>query len=410
MGVKEDGITANTIKLEHIVELNTQADMNVEFISLETTVGRQYEVPNLGNNLGNYGDEGAAISVTANTKGPISFSMLVYGESSRKNINFRTLVAPAGNGADVAIPLEFIRATSEGFSNSAYGLFLGKRMAYPIIANYFGSKDGLDAMLKNGSWLICNNLVILKNEDGLSVNATILGTPLMLDSYTSDMCMQSCDRSSFARAMIELRADVKLKDTIVVVMPKLVGEGFYMCTICVECEWKPPRCSSCKVVGHVLDECPRKIVSNVVKNLKTPKQGVRGVQWEKMQAKLSSQKVSNSNPFDSLNCVENDDDDLGTNGGNSKSAGKGSLYVAYGSYSNTLIIEKIHKLERQILIGKLTFVDNDGNPLYMNVPKGNKDSESEMEVVFDETANLISSTSLKGGIDSGYGTNGLLEQ
>nr|GEY62150.1 hypothetical protein [Tanacetum cinerariifolium] len=212
-------------------------------------------------------------------------------------------------------------------------------------------------------------------------------------------------RSSFARAMIKLWVDVKLKDTIVVAMPKLV------------------------------DECPKKIVSNVVKNLKTPKQAVRGAQvgpkvcfkptkqvyrpvsnkvsdnisGKKKQAKLSSQKVSTSNLFDALNCIEDDDDDLGTHGGNSKLAGKGSLNVAYGSSSNTPIIEKIHKLERQILDEKLTFVDDDENPLYMNVPKGNEDSGSEMEVVFDKTANLMASTSLKGRSDSGYGTNSLLE-
>ncbi|GJT89484.1 hypothetical protein Tco_1071201 [Tanacetum coccineum] len=54
------------------------------------------------------------------------------------------------------------------------------------------------------------------SEGRLSVIATKLGIPLMLDSYTSDMCMQSCGRSNYARAMIELRADVKLKDTIMV--------------------------------------------------------------------------------------------------------------------------------------------------------------------------------------------------
>ncbi|GJW13720.1 putative reverse transcriptase domain-containing protein [Tanacetum coccineum] len=42
--------------------------------------------------------------------------------------------------------------------------------------------------------------------------------------------------SSYARAMIKLRADVELKDSIVVAMRKLVGEGFYMCTIRVEYE------------------------------------------------------------------------------------------------------------------------------------------------------------------------------
>ncbi|GJW47069.1 hypothetical protein Tco_0078715 [Tanacetum coccineum] len=120
--------------------------------------------------------------------------------------------------------------------------FLGKRVAYPVVANYvrntwskyglvrskfssstrlfsfqFSSIDGLNAMLENGLWFIHNNLLILKkwhldvnllkedvgtvpvwvkihgvpvtafSEDGLSAIATKLGTPLMLDSYTSDI-------------------------------------------------------------------------------------------------------------------------------------------------------------------------------------------------------------------------------
>ncbi|GKG59621.1 hypothetical protein Tco_0607249, partial [Tanacetum coccineum] len=44
------------------------------------------------------------------------------------------------------------------------------------------------------------------------------------------------------------------------------------------------------------------------------------------------------------------------------------------------------------------------------VPTGNVDSDSEVEVVFDETANLRISRSGKEGTDKGYGTNSLLEQ
>nr|GFB27594.1 hypothetical protein [Tanacetum cinerariifolium] len=51
---------------------------------------------------------------------------------------------------------------------------------------------------------------------------------------------------------------LELKDTIIVAMPKLVGEGFYTCIIHVEYEWKPPRCACCKVFGHIQDECPKK--------------------------------------------------------------------------------------------------------------------------------------------------------
>ncbi|GKD92928.1 hypothetical protein Tco_1372765, partial [Tanacetum coccineum] len=52
-------------------------------------------------------------------------------------------------------------------------------------------------------------------------------------------------------------------------------------------------------------------------------------------------------------------------------------------------------------------LDNDGNQL---VPTGIVESDSEVEVVFDETANLRILASGKDGSDNGYGTNSLLEQ
>nr|GEV54144.1 hypothetical protein [Tanacetum cinerariifolium] len=63
-----------------------------------------------------------------------------------------------------------------------------------------------------------------------------------------------------------------------VAMPKLVGEGFYVSTIRVEFEWKPSTCSSYEVFGQVLKECRKKVISEVVKNLKNSKQATRGVQ------------------------------------------------------------------------------------------------------------------------------------
>ncbi|GJV67411.1 hypothetical protein Tco_1482920 [Tanacetum coccineum] len=51
--------------------------------------------------------------------------------------------------------------------------------------------------------------------------------------------------------------------------------------------------------------------------------------------------------------------------------------------------------------------DNDKNPL---VPTGIAESDSEVKVVFDETANLRILTSGKDRSDKGYGTNSLLEQ
>ncbi|GJX91578.1 hypothetical protein Tco_0344904 [Tanacetum coccineum] len=168
--------------------------------------------------------------------------------------------APGGNGIDVVVPMESIHTISERFSNTTYGFFLGKRVAYPIVANYvrntwgkyglirsmfssstklfsfpFSSMDGLDAMHENGPW------------------------------------------SSYTRAMIELRADVELKDNIVYAMPKITREGYYTCNIHVEYVWKPPRCACCKVFGHVLDECPKNIGAGATKNLKKTSQTHKGI-------------------------------------------------------------------------------------------------------------------------------------
>nr|GEZ12163.1 hypothetical protein [Tanacetum cinerariifolium] len=231
------------------------------------------------------------ISVTVDPNLGTSYAKLFTGESSRKSVNFRTFIIPAGNATYVVVPLEYIRATSERFDNTAYGFFLEKQVAYPVVANYvrntcgkygrirlmhnlstglfffqFSSMDGFNSMLENDPWFIRNNPLSLKRwnpyvnllkedvgnvsvwvklhgvfvttfrEDGLSVISTKLGTPLMLYSYTSNMCMQSYGRSSYVKAMIELWAEVESKDTIVVAMPKLVGEGFYTCTIHVEYE------------------------------------------------------------------------------------------------------------------------------------------------------------------------------
>ncbi|GJR65435.1 hypothetical protein Tco_0011500 [Tanacetum coccineum] len=105
----------------------------------------------------------------------------------------------------------------------------------------FRSVDGLDVMLENEDvgnvsvWVKLHSvLVTVFSKDGLSAIATKLDTPLILDTYTSDMCLQSWGKSSYARAMIELLADMELKDTIVVAFPKLTKEGLYTCTIYVE--------------------------------------------------------------------------------------------------------------------------------------------------------------------------------
>nr|GEU33404.1 copia protein [Tanacetum cinerariifolium] len=59
------------------------------------------------------------------------------GDGIRKMLDRRVLIRlVAGNGIDVVVPVEYIRAISERFANTAYGFFLGKRVTYPVNANY----------------------------------------------------------------------------------------------------------------------------------------------------------------------------------------------------------------------------------------------------------------------------------
>nr|GEV34133.1 hypothetical protein [Tanacetum cinerariifolium] len=254
------------------------------------------------------------------------------------------------------------------------------------------------------------------NEDGLSAIATKLDTPLMLDSYTSDMYMQSWGRSSYARVMIDLRADVELKDNIVVAMPKITREGHYTCNVRVEYEWKPSRCSSCKVFRHIHEECPKNTGAGEKKTMKKPSQTSRGVpvglkmgfkpQKEYRPVLKKPNASSSGNKINVWNLLL-----MTTNLVNNEAISSGSSSMNIDNdvkfASNTSIGVKINKNERQICEGKLRLLDNDGNLL---VSTGVVESDSEVEVVYDETANLRISTSGKDESDKGYGINSLLEQ
>ena len=52
------------------------------------------------------------------------------------------------------------------------------------------------------------------SDDGLSLLVTLIRTHKMLDAYTSQMYMESWGHSSFARCLIEVKANEVLKDSL----------------------------------------------------------------------------------------------------------------------------------------------------------------------------------------------------
>ncbi|GJS11974.1 RNA-directed DNA polymerase, eukaryota, reverse transcriptase zinc-binding domain protein [Tanacetum coccineum] len=360
------------------------------------TVSEAHGIQSSACNEENMNDVGNTEGTTpaGNTPGKSSYANVI-GESSKKAVNIRTLFTPRGTGLMLLCC----------------------------------STDGLNSMLENGPWFIRNHPLILRkwnpdvdllkedvgnvpvwvklhgipvmafSEDGLSTIATKLGTPLMLDSYTSDMCLQSWGMSSYARVMIELQADMELKDNIVVAMPKIMAEGYYTCTVHVEYEWKPLRCSCCVLVGPKVGFKPHKEYRPV------PKKPTASPSGNKKKGVAHTNEVSNSNPFDALNSVDNVVE-FGTNGGTTNlvnnganSSGSSFMNIKNSSTSYTPIIDKIEKFEDLLIDGQAILVDEAGNPL-----KKVYDSEDEVASVDNDMTRSLASERV------GFSTQSLLEQ
>ncbi|GJR85746.1 hypothetical protein Tco_0209757 [Tanacetum coccineum] len=216
--------------------------------------------------------------------------------------------------------------------------------------------------------------VTCRSEDGLSAIATKLGTPLMLDSYTSDMCLNfgvsdsyhymqwttwfymlevdcglgefidedrsdvsltinaaldshqfknNCSVSSYARVMIELRADVKLKDNFIVAMLRIEGEGHYICAGEKKTVKKPSQTSRGVPVGQKIGFKPQKEYRPVTK------------------------KATASSSGGTTNLVNNE----------ATLSGSSFVNVDNSNTSTTPIIDKIRKFEELLTSGKAIFMD-----------------------------------------------------
>ena len=242
-----------------------------------------------------------------------TFAQVLNPESSKPKVIVCQLESDITcDGADIAIPRATVEKVSNKFKNTLYGYFIGKNIAFPVVEYYvrsmwskygltkvmrnakgffffqFEARKGMEEVLENGPWIIRNvpiflkectlNTCLLKEDltkipvwiklhdvpfaaysaEGLSMIATKLGIPKMLDSMTSKMCEEAWGRCSFARVLIEVSSENDLKDSLIVAIPLMEEEGFSKVTIRVEYEWKPPRCHSCRIFGHDIDQCPKR--------------------------------------------------------------------------------------------------------------------------------------------------------
>ncbi|GJU00540.1 hypothetical protein Tco_1110878 [Tanacetum coccineum] len=192
-------------------------------------------------------------------------------------------------------------AGNAGEASSFVTSNVGKRVAYPVVENYVKNTFGLvkSMMIKD------MHFFKFGSKEGMEAMA------------------------SYDKAMNELKVDVDLRDTNVVVVPKCSGEGFTTSTIRVEYEWTPPRCPECKV----------------------------------QTANKATTPVFNS--FNALSTLVDEEE----GGGNQTH-----------STNATHMVANINELKRQMLDGKHVLVDEHGKPLEMKVT--NEASASKPSMLF----------------------------
>ncbi|GJT24220.1 hypothetical protein Tco_0894157 [Tanacetum coccineum] len=151
--------------------------------------------------------------------------------------------------------------------------------------------------------------------DGLSVMATKLSNPIMLDSYTGFMCLQSWGRMDYARALIYIRSDRELKEDMIFAIPNMEDDGEVLQAARVEYQWEPPRCDVCRVFGHDDMLCPKRPVKPKKPIWKAvSKKNSASSSGTKKNTEVSRKLMSSTNPFDALNKIK-EGDELGSNRG-----------------------------------------------------------------------------------------------
>ncbi|GJT86648.1 hypothetical protein Tco_1068365, partial [Tanacetum coccineum] len=150
------------------------------------------------------------ISRKLNEGGPIQYAKLINVEPSRKSVNFRTLLAPAGNVEDVAISMELVCVVHERLSDIVYGFSLGKSVAYPVVENYSKlAEKGTSSSVVSSAYGTSSEALSSPNTNPVSLRVNDLkrqasnmklvlvddyGKPLEKEVNMSSFCMHSTSR------------------------------------------------------------------------------------------------------------------------------------------------------------------------------------------------------------------------
>nr|GEU38249.1 zinc knuckle CX2CX4HX4C [Tanacetum cinerariifolium] len=284
--------TVNTnvaTNMENTGEANTIDGITFKFIGMMNNLvgSNNFASPPTNNRKPSHDSPIQAVDINTKSLSYVGAAGASVKDQPKVNFNFCPLVANhVFDGVNIFIPRKVVKKVSTHFEHTLYGYFIRKRMAF-LVVEYYARNN----WAKHSPWLIRNSSIILKKwsmetrllkeeltcillwvklhdvhiqvfkEDDISLIATFISKPVMLDSYISSICNDSWDRSSFGQCLIKVNSKVDLVDVVTIDIPSLTEDGFTKETVHVEYEWRLPIYDICKIIGHVHDHFPKKVVS-----------------------------------------------------------------------------------------------------------------------------------------------------
>ncbi|GJX44062.1 mutator type transposase [Tanacetum coccineum] len=266
IGVQPPDVTSNTSAPKEVTPLTTMEGDNMHDSIPVVNLVRDDAINRPGDETtdkhDNKGDSAIPNAMDDVTNGapktaPVSFASIINSQQA-KTVNFRSLL---NDEKSLAFPVV------QSYVNNIWGKFgLQKPMKNDdgVYLFKFSSSAGIEKVLERGPWMIRKSPIILTkwspslslrkvevtkvpvwvklhgvhvfaySDNGLSLIATQIGKPIMLDAFTSSMYVESWGRISFAHALIEVSVNSVLKKEVVMATPNEEDEGYTREVIRVE--------------------------------------------------------------------------------------------------------------------------------------------------------------------------------
>ncbi|GJX05986.1 putative ribonuclease H-like domain-containing protein [Tanacetum coccineum] len=368
--------------------INTRPISYINIVNSEPT----YPKKNGGEQVGEELVNGNKI----NDETPSSYATKLKPTSSTK-ANLRKLEANVPNDADyeVRLTLASVHEVNDRMKNSLNAYFIGKRLAFP---------EGVDSVLRDGPWMI-REIPLFLNKWSPFVSLLkeeLSRVPILVKFHDVSLVAYTSNGLSLIATKIE--------------------------TIHIEYEWEPPRCCTCLIFGHLLDDCPKapkRVVNRMDKGKgqtsgdddegfievrrkklggnnggnKTFKSGlVKPKTLYRPKVKQSAEGTSNSQkttPFVGMNkastsCYNKYCTKSPSNKGNGFSDDT-DLFSLSNSFEALNVENPFIDEVATSIKGKLVLVDDDGKPLKKVDYSGNTDSVDEVEHDDNEIASYLAS-------------------